>query len=443
MTCANHPDRERKAFCQNCGKPLCVECARTVGQAVFCEPCLEMRLAAANAAASGASQHFGAAPSQPFGAGPTTGSSTYHSVPGGGTAYTHTGTVEGIPYSVRGVTPPPGTPNPGLAFLLGFVPGVGAMFNGQYAKGVVHLIVFAVLVSLADQNGIFGIFVAAWIFYQAFEAHHTARARRDGTLLPNPFGLNDIGERLGFGRSWPNVPGYPPAADPAAPGAYSAAPPPPPSTPYSPPVDPPYTAAAYGEAAGGFVGHTASVGEPAPAWGAPSDTYSTTSTPPSPPSARFPVGAIVLIGLGVLFLAGSTHVFFTLPGRYLLPILLIGLGVYLFVRRMTSSGVGLADDGSVVYRLRLVRALQSSVWVVLVGVLFLLDNLNILSWGRSWPLFIILGGVMAFVQRSASTAATQQIPYTGYAAASPSPASTAPVPQEPGTSLTPRDREGS
>ena len=47
MNCANHPDRERIAFCQNCGKPLCQECARTVGSAVFCEPCLAARLAEA------------------------------------------------------------------------------------------------------------------------------------------------------------------------------------------------------------------------------------------------------------------------------------------------------------------------------------------------------------------------------------------------------------
>jgi hypothetical protein len=96
-----------------------------------------------------------------------------------------------------------GAPNPVIAAVLGFIPGVGAMYNGQYGKGVVHLIVFAVLVSLTDQNGIFGLFIMTWEIYQAIEAYHTAQARRFGTPLPNPFGLNDIGERLGFGRSWP------------------------------------------------------------------------------------------------------------------------------------------------------------------------------------------------------------------------------------------------
>lgn len=167
MNCANHPDRERKAFCQNCGKPLCVECARTVGQAVFCEPCLELRLAAASTATS-----------QPLGAGSSSTSAGYQSVPSGSP---YTSPAGASPSPTSGVPPVAGSPNPGIAFGLGFIPGVGAMYNGQYAKGVVHLIVFAVLLSLCDQNGLFSFFVAAWMFYQAFEAFHTARARRDGT----------------------------------------------------------------------------------------------------------------------------------------------------------------------------------------------------------------------------------------------------------------------
>ena len=195
MNCANHPDRERVAFCQNCGKPLCQECARTVGSAVFCEPCLAAKLAGGN----------------PVG--------TYTETPTGG-SYAYTGNAGGIDYNVTGTIPPPypaGAPNPGLAALLGLIPGVGAMYNGQYAKGVVHLIVFAVLVSLADEHGIFGLFIAGWVCYQVIEAHHTARARRDGTPLPNPFGLNDLGERLGFGKSWPGTPHQTGAATPFVP----------------------------------------------------------------------------------------------------------------------------------------------------------------------------------------------------------------------------------
>ncbi len=448
MTCANHPDRERQAFCQNCGKPLCAECARTVGQAVFCEPCLEARLALANAAVG---IPFGVPPpaaAQPgaqagnFGAGPTTGSASYQTVPGGGTAYSYTGTADGIPYTVSGVQPPPGTPNPALALLLGFIPGVGAMYNGQYAKGIVHLIVFAVLISLTDHNGLFSFFMVAWIFYQAFEAFHTAKARREGTPLPNPFGLNDIGERFGFGRAWP-TPGSqtfrsqtPGSQTPGSqtPGSQTSQPPgsqtfgsqtfgswPPES---QPPVVPPPPAAAPSDSSPfppppAYVPNTqqAGFGAAAPpppfaassttAWSPSSATEAWAAYPPptSPqippqPSSQLPIGALVLIGLGVLFLLGDTRRLAGLPLYLLVPIALIGIGIWIFIRRMTADGHTFADDGTPTHPLRLLAAVRSSIWVILVGVLFLLDSLHILSWAHSWPLFIIIGGVVALLQRS-------------------------------------------
>ena len=129
---------------------------------------------------------------------PPVGGSGYAGTPG------YAGTSGGAVYAsgLPPRTPPlPDVPLPWLAALLGLIPGVGAMYNGQFAKGLAHLAIFAVLISLADHvDGIFGVFVAGWIFYQAFEAFHTARARRDGLPLPNAFGLNEVGDRLGFGR---------------------------------------------------------------------------------------------------------------------------------------------------------------------------------------------------------------------------------------------------
>ena len=77
--------------------------------------------------------------------------------------------------------------SPGLAFFLGWIPGVGAIYNGQYAKGLVHAIIWGILVSLVDNQRathglepIFGMLIAAWMFYMAFEAYHTARKRKFG-----------------------------------------------------------------------------------------------------------------------------------------------------------------------------------------------------------------------------------------------------------------------
>jgi hypothetical protein len=389
MTCSNHPDRENVAFCQNCGKPLCQECTRVVGSAVFCEPCLAARLA---------------------GAAPPAGS--------------YTAADPNAAYAAPGTIPPhlPKEPNPGLAALLGLIPGVGAMYNEQYAKGVVHLIVFAILISLADEHGIFGIFIAGWVCYQVIEAHHTAKARRDGTPLPNPFGLNDLGERLGFGKSWPG-------ASSAMPPSASAATPPG-ANPYAPPAP-------------GYV-------PPAPAsWSAPWDTYSTPPVQPIPPYGvpiapieplparnRFPAGALWLIGLGCLFLIGNAGLFRTFPIHHIVPIILIALGVWLFVRKMTDSGPGFVDDGTPGYQFRLFRALRGSIWIVLIGVLFELDSLGVLSWAHSWPILVIVAGLMAVFQRvSFNAAMTAPYPYPPVPPITPTP------PPDPANS-TQHDQEG-
>ena len=67
------------------------------------------------------------------------------------------------------------------------IPGVGAIYNGQYAKGLVHAVVWGILVSVASSGRashglepLFGMGIAVWCFYMAFEAYHTARKRRMG-----------------------------------------------------------------------------------------------------------------------------------------------------------------------------------------------------------------------------------------------------------------------
>ena len=395
MNCANHPDRERTAFCQNCGKPLCPECTRTRGASIFCEPCF--------AATAGTS-------APPVG-------------------YPYPG--PGYPPPGRPPIPPPapGEPNPALAAMLGFIPGVGAMYNEQYGKGLVHLLVFAVLVSLAHDVGIFWLFVWGWIFYMVIEAHHTARARRDGTPLPNPFGLNEISERLGFGRAWPgHAPGSPrygapPSPDPAAPAS--------PDVPPANPAAPPY-----------------SYTPPVAQWAVPPQdaySYGIPPTPPSPPIPpvppvppvppyadpnapyyrRLPTGAIWLIVLGLFFLVGNTGIFHILPGRLFGPLLVIGVGVWIFVERMTSEGQGLENDGTAMYRWRLARALGGAAWVVLAGVIWLLDALRILRWSTSWPLFLIAGGVLLILKRTMYEYGAGYPPYPGTTAPPAAPVTTA------------------
>jgi hypothetical protein len=115
---------------------------------------------------------------------------------------------------------------------------------------------------------------------------------------------------------------------------------------------------------------------------------------------RLPSGAIWLIALGLLFLVGNIGVFHVVPGRLFGPLVVIGVGVWMFVRRMTSDGGSLENDGTPLYRWRLGRAINGAVWVVLVGVIWLLDVLRILRWSTSWPLFLIAGGVLLILRRA-------------------------------------------
>jgi len=65
--------------------------------------------------------------------------------------------------------------------------------------------------------------------------------------------------------------------------------------------------------------------------------------PPFPPvhwRRREPVGAVILIALGVLFLLGQFDWFSWHMFRYFWPLLLIGLGVWLIVRRLQDSHGG-------------------------------------------------------------------------------------------------------
>ena len=96
------------------------------------------------------------------------------------------------PYTVPPTAPQPGvwvantSVSPGLAFILGFIPGVGAIYNGQYAKGLIHVLVLGTLISIVSSGHLgsgeplFGLMISAWFFYMAFEAYHTARRRQLG-----------------------------------------------------------------------------------------------------------------------------------------------------------------------------------------------------------------------------------------------------------------------
>jgi TM2 domain-containing membrane protein YozV len=307
MNCLNHPEIPVAAFCQNCGKPLCSACVRQVAGITYCEPCLAARLATPHAAPAPGSYTVGVGDSGQFN------------------------------YTASGPLPMPDSgPNPALATLLGFIPGVGAMYNGQFVKAMIHVLVFVLLITVTNEYGIFGVFIAAWVFYQVFDAHHTAKARRDGMPLPDPLGLNELGVRLGIqsprqAQGYP-AGNYPPGTYPPG-GAYT---PPASGAPYSPP-NPAYTTTV-----GPDGNPTYTTVPPVPGtepYAGPPPGYDP-SIPPPPPAHPEPIGAIILIALGVLFLLGTMNIFHFSWIGHSWPLILIGLGVWIFIKRQRELPPG-------------------------------------------------------------------------------------------------------
>ena len=80
----------------------------------------------------------------------------------------------------KNVVPQRPLKSPGFAGVLGIFPfGVGALYNGQYTKALLHLVIFAGLVHMQDRGGgqpFIGLLLAGFIVYQFFDNIQSARA---------------------------------------------------------------------------------------------------------------------------------------------------------------------------------------------------------------------------------------------------------------------------
>ena len=244
MNCAVHTDTPAAAFCRTCGKALCENCKRDVMGAIYCEPCIAARLQG--------------------------------NAPMGGQA------VASVTVAV------PNAPSPGIALLLGFIPGVGAMYNGQFMKAFVHVGIFVMLIVATDHFGLFGILIGFWVWYMAFDAYKTAQARQLGLPLPDPLGIDKM---FGLQESQ-SAPGVAVPVANVAPGSTIPA---------------------------------GTVGVP---------VYPVQTAPPPPPRDSTPTGAVILIVLGVFFLLGTSG---WLRTEHTWPLFLIGIGVWLAYKRSTQQ----------------------------------------------------------------------------------------------------------
>jgi hypothetical protein len=294
MNCANHPDTAPVAYCRTCGKPLCANCTRDVKGVIYCENCLADRLQGI----------------QP---------NPVPSVPG---------FVPSAP-----VTPSSG-PNPAVAGILaGFFPfGVGAVYCGQYAKGLAHLVIFTLLVwgeSVINNDGIntmLGLGIAFFYVWQIIDSVRTAKAIQMGQPPPDPLGLAHA-----FG-----------AADPIPAGQQ--------------PLQP---------------------------------TQGATATQ----QPKIPTAAVVLIGLGVLFLLQTAGVF-EFGWDRVWPFFLIGLGIWMYAVRegwVGSRRISYYQGGRK-------RSLIGPVVLVTVGMLSLFESYGGPRWSRTWPVLLLAIGITKLLE---------------------------------------------
>jgi hypothetical protein len=62
------------------------------------------------------------------------------------------------------------------------IPGVGAIYNGEFLKAAIHVLIFGTLISIGDAvrgagGALIGLASAAFYFYMPFEAYYTAKKR--------------------------------------------------------------------------------------------------------------------------------------------------------------------------------------------------------------------------------------------------------------------------
>ena len=181
MNCGTHNEVAAVAFCRTCGKPLCQSCTRDVRGVIYCESCLAARM-------EGTSPAAGYVPPQTP---PQTGYQQFMD--------------QGLGLKVA--PGPVSGPNPAVAGMLaGLFPiGVGAVYTGQYGKGLAHLVIMVLLILGVSSElpwyfiTVLGISMGFFYVYQIIDAARTAKAIQMGEPVPDPFGLAQTfgtGEKL-------------------------------------------------------------------------------------------------------------------------------------------------------------------------------------------------------------------------------------------------------
>ncbi len=114
-------------------------------------------------------------------------------------------------------------------------------------------------------------------------------------------------------------------------------------------------------------------------------------------ASKIPIGAVILIVLGGLFLLQNVLDF---EFSHFWPLLLIGLGLWLGATRlgMVGSGPTTTNPG----------ALMGPAILLTLGILFLIGELNGPGFGRTWPVLLLVIGLIKLLGHSDRSAGNGQ-----------------------------------
>lgn len=114
MKCSYHPDLDSANSCATCSRPLCASCSHSIKGRIYCQDCI----------------------------------------------------VEGASLAAVARSPQVASYSPARAAFFALIPGIGAVYNRQYSKALVHFATFISLILLADY--VPEVFVLAAISFYIF-----------------------------------------------------------------------------------------------------------------------------------------------------------------------------------------------------------------------------------------------------------------------------------
>jgi hypothetical protein len=144
MKCSYHPTEESAELCSTCSKALCTACAHQIKNKFYCQDCL----------------------------------------------------VRGAEWaaSLRDLRVP--TDAPKRAALCALIPGMGAVYNSDYLKGLTFFAVFAALVMMGDRiHDVFGFGAFSFLVFTMFDAYRSAQVRTREQLSGAPHPLTPVRDR--------------------------------------------------------------------------------------------------------------------------------------------------------------------------------------------------------------------------------------------------------